>query len=279
MYNSYILVPFATWAVAQLTKFVLSAARGNLDLRKLYASGGMPSVHAAVTVSLATTAFILDGASSHLFGFTAIFSAIVMYDSLGVRRSSGEQGVALNMIITSLSRDKVLLSQPDLKLREVLGHKPREVVVGAIFGLVLGILLNFNHVSPLAAFLVATPGLLETYIYAGIAAALIVVPIIMRLMLRRRRSAILSRLGARIMYTGLTAGIIIAIFALGQYERLSYLDWRLWMIIALLVTSIEKLRIMLWARTNVTPARELETRTERLSKWLPKPKKKKSKKR
>lgn len=279
MYNSYILVPFATWAVAQLVKFVLSAARGNLDLRKLYASGGMPSVHAAVTVSLATTAFILDGSSSHLFGFTAIFAAIVMYDSLGVRRSSGEQGVALNMIITSLARDKGILSQPDLKLREVLGHKPREVVVGAMFGLVLGTLLNFNHVLPLAKFLTATPGNVESYIYAGIAAVLVIATIIMRLVLRRYGSAVLSRVGKRVMYTGLTSGAIIAIFVLGQYERLGYLEWRLWVILALAGMVAEKVRILVWARANVASARALEVRTERLSKWLPKPKKKKAKKR
>lgn len=89
-YNPYIIVPFATWAVAQISKFAIAAFRGRIDFRYLYASGGMPSVHSAVVCSLAMTALLVDGVGSHLFGFTAIFAAIVMYDSFGVRRSAGE---------------------------------------------------------------------------------------------------------------------------------------------------------------------------------------------
>ncbi|QQR53093.1 divergent PAP2 family protein [bacterium] len=60
-YNPFVIVPLATWAVAQVTKFTLSALKGDVNFRKLYASGGMPSVHAAVTTSLAVTALLIEG--------------------------------------------------------------------------------------------------------------------------------------------------------------------------------------------------------------------------
>src|SRR4051812_44369194 len=125
VYNPYIVVPFATWAVAQVSKFTLAALRGRIDFRYLYASGGMPSVHSAVVCSLATTALLVDGANSHMFGFAAIFAAIVMYDSFGVRRSSGEQAAAINMLTETMDRNRVKLAQPGLHLREILGHQPR----------------------------------------------------------------------------------------------------------------------------------------------------------
>ncbi len=95
-YNPYIVVPLATWAVSQVAKFAVAAFKGQVDFKYLYSSGGMPSVHSAVVCSLAMTALLVDGTSSHLFGFTLIFAAVVMYDSFGVRRSSGEQAAAIN---------------------------------------------------------------------------------------------------------------------------------------------------------------------------------------
>src|SRR6266571_1039037 len=109
LYNAYIIVPLATWVIAQVAKFMLAALRGRIDFRLLYASGGMPSVHSAIVTSLATTSFLIDGPTSHIFGLTVVVAAIVIYDSFGVRRSSGEQTVALNMLLRSLENGKVKL--------------------------------------------------------------------------------------------------------------------------------------------------------------------------
>jgi len=53
VYNPYIVVPLATWAITQVAKFAIAAIKGRIDFRYLYASGGMPSVHSAVVSSLA----------------------------------------------------------------------------------------------------------------------------------------------------------------------------------------------------------------------------------
>src|SRR6185369_6168330 len=104
---------------------------------------------------------LVDGYSSFQFGFAVIFAAIVMYDSFGVRRSSGEQAAAINMLIESLDRNRVKLARPDLHLREILGHQPREVTAGAILGVALAGLFNYDRLGSLGSFLQGLPGKTE----------------------------------------------------------------------------------------------------------------------
>lgn len=274
IYNAYIAVPFAVWAITQLTKFTISAYRGNLDLRNLYASGGMPSVHSAVVMSLATTALVLDGAGSHLFGFTAIFAAIVMYDSFGVRRSSGEQAAALNMVITSLRNDQLKLSEPELVLREVLGHKPKEVTAGAIVGVLLALVFNYQHIVPLTTFLAASPGRIELLVYAGSGLALILSGLVTFFLLRRLRSATLTALGRRILTLGDSIGIIMLVLAGSEFEKVGYLSWRFWPMVTLLGLLAWGLKLILFARRQVPVELAAEAEIQRKAKWMPKPKRK-----
>jgi len=277
IYNAYIAVPFAVWAITQLTKFTISAYRGNLDLRNLYASGGMPSVHSAVVCSLVTTALVLDGLGSHLFGFTAVFAAIIIYDSLGVRRSSGEQGAALNMILTSLSRDRQALIEPDLRLREVLGHKPKEVVVGGVTGILLALVLNYQNITPLTNFLAATPIKLEMLIYAIIGAAVIVTGLVTAFLLRRRRSAVLVALGRRILGSALAVGIVLLAVAGCEFEKVSYLAWRFWPLATLLGLVSLAIQITLSSRRRLPELLAGEAEIQRKAKWLPGQKRKRKK--
>jgi len=146
--TSYLYVPFAAWAIAQLIKFSLALIRGEVDFRYLYASGGMPSVHSAVVCSLATWALIEGGPGSPLFGFTAVFAGIVMYDSFGVRRSSGEQARTINRLIGDLSTSGGLKNAQDYgHLREILGHKPLEVVIGALLGIFIAGCFGFQKIT------------------------------------------------------------------------------------------------------------------------------------
>jgi acid phosphatase family membrane protein YuiD len=279
MFNPYIAVPVAVWAITQLTKFTVTAIRGNLDLRNLYASGGMPSVHSAVVCSLATTALVVDGYSSHLFGFTLIFAGIVMYDSLGVRRAAGEQGAAINMIVGSLRHDKVRLDEPDLEVREVLGHKPNEVAVGAIVGILLALVFNYQHISPLINWLATTPSHVELFVYAAIAAILILGGIIQHQILRRRGSEALAALSRRIMLACETIGVLMAIFVVCAFEKVNYLSSRFCCLASILAILIWATWIYLNNRNRLPVALAQEAETARKDKWLPKAKKQKRKKR
>ncbi|NDE68185.1 divergent PAP2 family protein [bacterium] len=103
-------------------------------MRDLYTSGGFPSSHASSTVSLATYIGLVDGWSSSIFAVAALMSAVVMYDSLGVRRTVQEH----TRILQSLS-DKEKL---DINIRNTStgrGHTPKEVLGGLVVGILVGL--------------------------------------------------------------------------------------------------------------------------------------------
>ena len=58
-----------------------------------------------------------------------------MYDAMGVRRSAGEQAKTLNQIIQHLFDQKQI--PVDTTVREIFGHTPFQVVMGALLGIAL----------------------------------------------------------------------------------------------------------------------------------------------
>ena len=61
-----------------------------------------------------------------------------MYDASGVRRAAGEQAKILNLIIETWDSDTFEGKQ--IKLKELLGHTPLQVIAGAILGILIAIL-------------------------------------------------------------------------------------------------------------------------------------------
>ena len=57
---------------------------------------------------------------------------------LGVRRAAGKQAKLLNKIVETPGLSGVEVSE---KLVEVLGHTPFQVIVGAIIGIIVGIII------------------------------------------------------------------------------------------------------------------------------------------
>ncbi len=269
-YNPYIVVPLATWAVAQLAKFALAALRGRIDFRYLYSSGGMPSVHSAVVCSLAVTAWLIDGVDSPIFGFAAVFAAIVMYDSFGVRRSAGEQAAAINMLVASLDKGKVRLEQPSLHLREILGHQPSEVTAGAIVGVVLGGLFNYERLGSLFSFLQVTPLGWELWLYVGIFAVLVIGGVIQRFVLvgRYPKSATIRHLTRRILTITQTIGWLGLAAVLLQYERASYMAWRFWALAVILTGLMWGGALFFKSYRTVPKALSQELNTARKQKWF-----------
>jgi acid phosphatase family membrane protein YuiD len=277
MYNPYIVIPLATWLITQSLKFGLAALRGELNFKYLYASGGMPSVHSAVVCSLATTALLLDGASSHLFGLTLIFAAIVMYDSFGVRRSAGEQAVAINMIVASLGHDRVKLNAPGLHLREVLGHSPAEVSVGAILGVALGLLFNLNYLTAQIDFITALPVHWELVAYIVLFAVTVVggwlAAIVFRL--RYKGSKIMQQVAQAILAASQTIGWLGLVVAFGQYQHLPYLSYRVWSWLLLVALLVWKLWLLQKYWRIVPEELDKERENQRKTKWLKRTKKRK----
>jgi uncharacterized protein len=134
----YLLPPFVAWAIAQVAKVVFSSIRGRrLNLRILADPGGMPSSHAAIVMGLTATVGRIDGPGSGTFAIALIFSFVVMYDAQGVRRAAGRQAAVLNRLVEDLVAMRGI--QED-RLRELLGHTPFEVLVGAALGVAVGLL-------------------------------------------------------------------------------------------------------------------------------------------
>jgi acid phosphatase family membrane protein YuiD len=269
-YNPYIVVPFATWAVAQITKFALAAFRGKIDFRYLYASGGMPSVHSAVVCALATTALLVDGADSHLFGFAVILAAIVMYDSFGVRRSSGEQAAAINMLIVGLNNNRVKFDRPIPHLREILGHQPREVAVGALFGVLLACLFNYDRLGVVTGFVQTVPGRPEVLTYFGVFGLLVVAGWITRFVMRLiyRKSKVITRLSKRMLALTQTVGWLGLVSAVLVYEHASYFAWRLWPVLLLTVGVLWAAWLAADSYKTVPTALVGEANEARKLKWL-----------
>lgn len=123
------------WFLAQLTKVIITFIinRDELTPSLVVSSGGMPSSHSATVCALTTAIAKLEGFSSPLFAICFVLSFIVMYDAAGVRRSAGEQAKTLNQIIEHLSNQK--LFPIDNTVREIFGHTPFQVLVGALFGI------------------------------------------------------------------------------------------------------------------------------------------------
>ena len=136
--NHILVSAVLAWAAAQIIKTVLAYRKTKeLDLERLFGSGGMPSSHTAFVVAMATAAAMVEGLASSTFALSFILASIVMYDAAGVRQAAGQQARVLNRLIKQLRSEHIL---PERELKELLGHTPLEVLAGAV----LGFLIAYN---------------------------------------------------------------------------------------------------------------------------------------
>ncbi len=134
----YLIVGVVAWASAQLAKYLIKSVKSKsfTQLNLLYLSGDMPSAHTATVIAMTTVIGLVDGFDGGLFALAAIFSAVVMYDAVMVRRSSGEQGAALIAYFTEIKRKAIAP-------RIAKGHTPLEVLVGAVWGIGVALVVFF----------------------------------------------------------------------------------------------------------------------------------------
>ena len=73
--NKILIIPLFAWALAQILKTLIALVQGKgLDFRYLFSSGGMPSSHSVIVTALATTAGMVEGFDSAVFGISAILA-------------------------------------------------------------------------------------------------------------------------------------------------------------------------------------------------------------
>ncbi|GGF32724.1 putative membrane protein YuiD [Halobacillus andaensis] len=152
-----LLQNFPLWAsitailFAQIVKIPIQyIASRKLDAGLAFSTGGMPSSHSAAVTALSTAVGIEHGFNSSIFAIAAVFTIIVMFDSTGVRRQTGEQAIMLNILLNDFHRfvnearewSSKEQFQKREELKELLGHKPIEVFFGGLTGILLTTLLH-----------------------------------------------------------------------------------------------------------------------------------------
>lgn len=141
--NYVFVVGFWGWFLAQFFKiFTKWYKTGVFSVGAFFDSGGMPSSHSSLCAAVTTAVGIHHGLGSSLFAVCTCFSVIVMYDAMGVRRHAGLQAQVLNAVVNDLLEGHPVSER---KLKEVLGHTPRQVMCGAILGLAVGLLFPYMY--------------------------------------------------------------------------------------------------------------------------------------
>ena len=134
---SLIIVPIIVSLITQVIKLIIDGIPNNLTWQHLMADyGGMPSGHTAFVVSLCLMAGLNLGFDSGYFALAVAILVIVIRDAVGFRREIGK-----NAVLTNTLAKEVFPENPEVLLRERIGHTGKEILGGAIVGGLLTIAL------------------------------------------------------------------------------------------------------------------------------------------
>ena len=142
MISPVLLIAVAAWAVAQGLKLLIAAAvYRKFDITYLTTGGGMPSSHSALVCATVVSCGMSAGFDSPVFAVAAVMAFIVMYDAANVRRETGEQAKVLNYILRNWG--EVRPEEFEDELKELIGHTPFQVAMGAVLGVAVGLAGSF----------------------------------------------------------------------------------------------------------------------------------------
>lgn len=101
--NKVLIAAGVSGAIGQFSKpFTSVLLYGKtFDFRAVIQAGGFPSTHSSAVVATATSLAFERGFSDSIFGMTAVYAALVMYDAQGVRREVGAHAKTINRVLLS----------------------------------------------------------------------------------------------------------------------------------------------------------------------------------
>lgn len=135
--NFVLRTAFISWLIAQLLKVLIHLlVEKKISMERLFGAGGMPSSHTSSVVALTFAVGFKEGLDSTIFAAVFIFAAIVIHDASRVRGSVGQHAQILNKINFEIFKDGRLQQE---RLKELIGHKPLEVTMGAILGVIVAL--------------------------------------------------------------------------------------------------------------------------------------------
>lgn len=126
----YLICPFVSLISCQLMKSLIELIKyKKFNVYRLFnGNGGMPSTHTAFVSSITMLIGFKIGFDTPLFALAFTTSFVISYDAMGVRQEAGKHA----KIINNLMKEK--------KLKEELGHKALEVIIGYIYGTIMAFL-------------------------------------------------------------------------------------------------------------------------------------------
>ncbi len=129
-YSNLILVPGSAFIGAVILKGIFEWLKtGKVNIVRALWSGGMPSVHSAVVVSLTTAMALKYWVGDDSFAMAMAFTVIIIYDAINVRFEAGLHAEAINRALG------------EKKFKESLGHLPSEAFAGSLLGIVIALIL------------------------------------------------------------------------------------------------------------------------------------------
>ena len=158
LFNNYPLVAaFSAIIISQIIKVPVALLLNRPSSVALATStGGMPSSHSAGVTALITSMISEYGIQSPYVAIAATFGVIVMFDSMGVRRQSGEHGILINELLADFENFRKMfthqtqeeieaMKEEEKQSREYLGHKPIEVFFGILSGIVIALIIGLLY--------------------------------------------------------------------------------------------------------------------------------------
>lgn len=136
--NKVLWISIFACFLAQFLKTFTGESK-KIELSRIFTSGGMPSSHSSFVTCLSTLVGLERGFSSTDFAIVTVFALIIMYDASGVRRAVGKQATIINQMLEDLHHKKHIEQK---RLKELIGHTPKEVLFGAILGIVTALIMT-----------------------------------------------------------------------------------------------------------------------------------------
>ncbi len=141
--------------ICQILKFVIMSIKNKKIIWKfLYYTGGFPSSHTCLCMTLVTSLFLFQlhdiNGIDWSFAVAVCFALVTIHDSMGIRLEASKHAVILNNFAKEMTEEERKTIGYGKKgfLKEFLGHKFFEVVGGFVLGIIIGIsgyfiLVNF----------------------------------------------------------------------------------------------------------------------------------------
>ncbi len=131
------ILPAFIGILVQAIKFIIYSLKNGWKFQYAFTHGHMPSAHTAFVVSLVTSVGHYAGMDSGGFAVAVALAIIVIDDAARLRMYLGDQGRYLNMLIQQLN-----ISEKQFpRLKERVGHRVSEIIVGGILGFALTLFL------------------------------------------------------------------------------------------------------------------------------------------